>query len=440
MNQYNSHRQQIQLRHPLVCKLGEQTLSLRALSPTRFFLHSDKTIDVSEHRNIVAIALAGDQALSFDLNLDKKLSPHDIVLKADTQEERMKLTDLLHRIRKNQHIDICNEEDVESSDKDNGLNRLQLRPKSLPELNWQDIDCRSCFLGQQFSLPLLITGMTGGIDRAREINKNLALTAAQYKIPMGVGSQRIAIENPEHRDIFRLKHEVSDLFLIGNLGIGQLVTSNNPAAFAQAAVDMIDADALAIHVNVLQELIQEEGDRNFRGLFTCIESVCQSLSVPVVVKEVGCGIDHQTAKQLVDCGVKAIDVGGKGGTSWGYIEGLRSSSRITLSIAESFRDWGISTADSLRQVKQATKNIDIIATGGMRDGLMAAKALALGANMVGIGLPLLKAALIGQEEVANTLEMFARGLKTAMLCTGSSTLEDLQTKVYDPSEGENLGI
>jgi isopentenyl-diphosphate delta-isomerase len=339
------------------------------------------------------------------------------------------LADLMTLVRKNQHISICATKDVEASDRYTGLEEITLLPCALPELDWSELDTSTWFLGNRFRLPLLITGMTGGLARGADINLRLAKAAAAFGIPMGVGSQRVALDNPDHAAIFTVKKAVPDLFLIGNIGIAQLL-SPDAADLCQRAVDMIAADALAIHVNVLQEVVQVEGDRNFRGVLTKIASIARSLSVPLLVKEVGVGLDPTTAQRLIEAGAAALDCGGKGGTSWSLIEGERASSPVTRAVAQNFRDFGIPTAVSLAAIRAALPHVSLAATGGIRDGLMVAKACALGANVCGIGLPLLRAALEGEEAVHEQLTTFAQGLRVAMIVTGSRTLSDLVRRAH----------
>ena len=299
--------------------------------------------------------------------------------------------DLLHSLRKGQHIDLCATEDVEHSGKNNGFDAVKLPVVALPEVSWNDVSTSTTFMGRTFSAPVLITGMTGGVARGTLINERLARAASECGVPMGVGSQRMALENPDHAGIFKLKEKFKDLFLIGNIGIGQLREANY-LDLCQRAVEMINADALAIHVNVLQELIQEEGDRDFRGLLDKIARVSNSIGVPVIVKEVGAGLDVPTAKALSDRGVTYFDVGGSGGTSWAHIEGLRSDELLIRRRGEIFRDWGIPTAEAVSALRKELPAAGLIATGGIRDGLTVLKAVHIGANMVGIGLPLMRAA------------------------------------------------
>jgi isopentenyl-diphosphate delta-isomerase len=331
-----------------------------------------------------------------------------------------------HSTRKEEHIDLCANQDVEHSKRDNGFSSFVLPHVALPGLNWSDLDTSRLFLGKQFSSPFLITGMTGGLERAAQINENLARVAETYNIPMGVGSQRIALEEPKHADIFELKRKFPKLFLIGNIGIGQL-DGKDDLDLCNRAIDMIRADALAIHINVLQELIQPEGDRNFRNTLDYIGNLVNKIRVPLIVKEVGAGMDTTTVQNLYSRGVRAIDVGGKGGTSWAYIEGLRAKSDHGQRLGKTFRDFGISTADALISAHDLKlPGLELIATGGMRDGLTALKAIKIGgARMVGFGLPLFKAALLSSEKVSQEIEILRSELKVAMMCTSTKDLRIL---------------
>jgi isopentenyl-diphosphate delta-isomerase len=338
--------------------------------------------------------------------------------------DQSRLLDMMGQLRKDQHIEICRNKDVEASDRFTGFSRLSFRPEALPLMDEADIDLHREFLGRRFSAPLLITGMTGGIHKGAEINRRLAKAAAQMNIPMGVGSQRIALDNPEYASIFKVKQHAPGLFLIGNIGMAQL-TGPDALSICEKAVGMIDADALAVHFNLVQELVQVEGDRRFSGLFKGLERICRNLAVPVIAKEVGSGMTPETVQRLLDLGFATVDIGGKGGTSWSHIEGLRSRSELSQELGVSFRDWGIPTAYSLSAVHQAFPHLPLIATGGIRDGMTAAKALGLGARMVGIGLPLLRAALENEEAPLAVLESFRQGLKLTLMATGCARLDEL---------------
>ena len=333
------------------------------------------------------------------------------------QESLPAIQDLLHLLRKTQHLEICATQDIERFDKNNGFSAVTLPVVALPERSYDDIKTDSPFLGRAFSAPILITGMTGGVQQGTSINERLARAATDHNIPMGVGSQRVALENPEHADIFRMKHKFPKLFLIANIGIGQL-RKPNFLDLCKHAVDMIQADALAIHVNVLQELIQVEGDRDFRGIIEKIGVIKSKTSVPIIVKEVGAGLDVSSAKRLAEVGIDCFDVGGSGGTSWAMIEGLRANDPLVRRRGEIFRNWGIPTALALAALRKELPNSTLVATGGIRDGLTVLKAVHTGANMAGIGLPLMRAAIEGPEEPSKLLGAIIEELKIAKMISG----------------------
>lgn len=322
--------------------------------------------------------------------------------------------------RKAQHIALCADNDVEATDHSTGFERLCFLPRTLPELDWDELDTRTVLCGRSFAAPFVISGMTFGVERGDAINHNLARCAAHFDLPMGVGSQRIALEGAGTRRSCDIRRTAPDIFLLANLGISHLQRD-----LCLRAVEMIAADALAIHLNVMQELMQPEGSRNFRGILQRLGKLTASFPVPIIVKEVGFGVDVQTATRLFESGVAAIDVGGKGGTSWSWIEGLRGNTEETRQLAQSFRNWGIPTAYNTALLHAALPDCPLIATGGVRDGLTAAKALALGATMVGLGLPLLRAALIDSAATIRVMDNFIRGLKITMLTTASRQLAAL---------------
>lgn len=395
-----------------------------ACAPDRLILETPIR-DPSPRLTHITVSLQNDQNFPFQGRLETGVYPHHFLIAA---EEHQKLQDLLGQIRKDQHIEICRSQDVEAEDRYTGFQDLSFLPEALPLFDHADLNTQVEFLNHNFALPLLITGMTGGIAKGTEINRRLALAAQKFRIPMGVGSQRIALDNPDYAKIFSVKDHAPDVFLIGNIGIAQLADSD-ALSRCQRAVDMIKADALAIHFNVVQEHIQVEGDRALAGIMQNLAKITQKLSVPVIAKEVGSGVGPASAKMLSECGVAAIDIGGSGGTSWAHIEGLRSSSELVSQLGVTFRNWGIPTAYSLVAVRAALPNLPLIATGGVRDGLTVAKAVALGAQFAGIGLPLLKAALQNEEVVEETLEGFVRGLRLTMLASGARSLLDLKARM-----------
>ncbi|WP_234996086.1 type 2 isopentenyl-diphosphate Delta-isomerase [Pseudobacteriovorax antillogorgiicola] len=404
-----------------------QTGFVTEISRQHLTLDIFEASQASSGPNEIRVMVGKSQSFVFS-GQSRLASPRTFRLMIHGADSEQQLHDLLGQVRKDQHIEICRDQDVEASDRFTGFQRVQFIPEALPELSFDDLNTEQSFLGTCFDYPILITGMTGGVDKGTEINRRLALAAEAYNIPMGVGSQRVALDNPEYAPIFDVKKYAPNLFVIGNLGFAQL-KQDNYLDLCRRAVDMVSADALAIHVNVLQEAIQMEGDRDFTDILKRLETVCQSLSTPIVIKEVGSGISSNTAQKLLETGIAAIDVGGRGGTSWGYIEGLRSSSSETMELAETFRNWGIPTAYSLVGVRALAPQLPLIATGGVRNGLTVAKAIALGADLVGIGLPLLRAALQGEQETRDTLATIVRGLKVAMIATGSRSLRDLEQHI-----------
>jgi isopentenyl-diphosphate delta-isomerase len=326
--------------------------------------------------------------------------------------------------RKADHIRINIEEEVRSG-LQTGLDSLLLPHRALPEINLAAVDAATTVFGRRLNAPLLISSMTGGTDQARRINGTLAEAAQAYLVAMGVGSQRAAIENPPAQDTFRIRQLAPDILLFANLGAIQL-NYGYTVDHCRAAVEMIEADALILHLNALQEALQPEGQTNFAGLLTKIEEVCSKLEVPVVAKEVGWGISAATARQLAEAGVAAIDVAGAGGTSWSQVEMHRATSDRQARLAASFIRWGIPTVDALQQVRAALPEITIIASGGLRDGIDAAKCLALGADLAGLAGPFLRAAAQSTEAVGEMLALTIEQLRISMFACGCGDLGSLR--------------
>ena len=383
---------------------------------------------------IVVTKSNGDsEALTIEL---QRPLPDNLWLAQISVADQLVWRDLLSCVRKEQHIALCQHQVVESTGRLTGFESVVLQPISLPSFDLESTSFRRTFLGSAFEWPILITGMTGGLAEGALINRRLATAAAKFGIPMGVGSQRIALEEPKHQAIFAVKNEVPDVFLIGNIGFAQLVNKTKDEALdlCQQAIKMINADAMAIHLNLLQELVQVEGDRSFSGNISSrvelIANLSKHLSVPLIVKEVGCGLDLVTAAALAKAGVGGLDIGGRGGTSWSRIEGLRAPGSMTARLGETFQDWGIPTAFSLAKIRSSLGvKFDLIATGGLRTGLDAAKAVGLGATMAGFGLPLFKAALQSEDEVLWELEAITQELRIAMACSAAQNLGDLPERI-----------
>ena len=331
--------------------------------------------------------------------------------------------------RKADHIRINLDEDVRSG-LTNGLERYHFIHQALPELDLKNIDLSMSLFGRHLQAPILISSMTGGTEEAKTINLTLAEAAQEMGIAMGLGSQRAAIEHPETASSFQVRRVAPDILLIANLGAIQL-NYGYGIEECQQAVEMVGADALYLHLNALQEAVQPEGDTNFAGLLRKIEAVCQRLEVPVIAKEVGWGISGETARQLVNAGVAAIDVAGAGGTSWTQVEMHRAENPSQARLATAFLDWGIPTAESIQQVRRSTPNIPVFASGGIRTGLDIAKCIALGAKLGGMAGPFLKAAVRSKEETLQTIAEVKREIQITMFATGASQLVELQNKLQE---------
>jgi isopentenyl-diphosphate delta-isomerase len=327
--------------------------------------------------------------------------------------------------RKADHIRVCLEQDVQSHALTTGLERYHFVHTCLPDLDWDEVSLTTIFLGKSLGAPLLISSMTGGTEQARLINMCLARVVQHHGLAMGVGSQRVAVEIPAVMSTFAIRQEAPDCLLFANLGAVQL-NYGYGVEECQRVVDALAADALILHLNVLQECVQTRGDRNFKHLLPKIEQVCDRLSVPVIAKEVGNGISGSMAQRLLAAGVKAIDVAGAGGTSWAKVEGGRAQDLRQQRLGQTFGDWGLPTAECLQQVRAIAPTAPLIASGGVRHGLDVAKCLALGADLVGLAHPFLLAAHTSEEAAHALAEYLIEELKTAMLCTGSRAIADLR--------------
>ena len=326
--------------------------------------------------------------------------------------------------RKADHIRINLEEDVRSS-LTTGLEQIRFIHQALPEMDLAAVDFSQILFGRSVRAPILISSMTGGTDEAGRINRTLAEAAQESRIVMGVGSQRAALESPAAAETFKVRRYAPDILLLANLGAVQL-NYGYTLDHCKQAVDMIEADALILHLNALQEAVQPEGDTHFAGLIDKIAAVCRSLPVPVIAKEVGWGISEKAARMLADAGVAAIDVAGAGGTSWSQVEMFRIQDESLARVAAAFRGWGIPTADSIEMVRRAAPNVTVFASGGLRSGVDIAKCIALGANLGGMAGPFLKAAAHSLEDTLQTVAEIQRELQICMFAAGAETLSQLQ--------------
>ena len=329
------------------------------------------------------------------------------------------------QIRKADHLRICLEDDVQFRSLTNGLDKYRFTHSCLPELNFGDVDIRTQFLDKTLNAPILISSMTGGTEQAKIINSRLAKAAQKYGLAMGVGSQRIAVENPDLAHTFSVRSQAPDAVLLANLGAVQL---NYTYGLEQClrVVDILQADALILHLNPLQECIQPHGDTKFKGLLDKIRQLCQQLEVPVIAKEVGNGISTAMATKLIDAGVAVIDVAGAGGTSWAKVESQRAENNLQRKLGRTFADWGIATADCIVQIRQQYPNLPLIASGGLRNGLEIAKAIALGADLAGLAFPFLQAASESEAAVDEAIELLIAEIKTVLFCTGNANLAELK--------------
>jgi isopentenyl-diphosphate delta-isomerase len=297
--------------------------------------------------------------------------------------------------------------------------------QAAPELNLAEIDTSLKEIGRALNAPVLISSMTGGTAEAQVINENLARAAQSARVAMGVGSQRAAIEDPALAGTFRIRHLAPDALLFANLGAVQL-NYGYTVEHCRRAVDMVEADALILHFNPLQEAVQPEGDGDFSGLLRKVEAVCRALPVPVIAKEVGWGVSGDAARALANAGVAAIDVAGAGGTSWSEVEYHRAPTAFHARVARSFADWGIPTAASLQMVREAAPGVLVFASGGLRDGIDIAKCVALGAALGGMAGPFLKAAVVSAEAASEAIREVTTQLRVAMFAAGARDLSALR--------------
>jgi isopentenyl-diphosphate Delta-isomerase len=327
--------------------------------------------------------------------------------------------------RKSDHLRICLNEEVQFKTLTTGFADYFFQHQALPEIDLSAIDLSVQLFHKTLAAPIIISSMVGGIGPAADINRNLARSAQQLGLALGIGSERFLIESPAVQNYFQVREVAPDILLFANLGAIQLNYSFGVKECLHA-IQAIDADALILHLNPLQEALQPGGNTNFRGIAAKIHQVCVELPVPVIVKEVGCGISAEVAAQLVQAGVAGIDIAGAGGTCWSEIERMRITDDLGAKVAGAFAGWGIPTAESLIAVRQVAPRLPVIASGGIRSGLDIAKAIALGADAAGLGWPLLKLAAESTEEVAKYLQESISVLKIAMFCIGAPNIAQLK--------------
>ncbi len=348
--------------------------------------------------------------------------------------------------RKRDHLKFALSPEAQIGDA--GFGAYKFVHNALPEINFDKIDTSTTFLGKKINYPFFISCMSGGLAEGERMNRNLAGAAQKYGIAVGVGSQRVALENPKLAKTFQIRKYAPDIPIMANIGLVQL-NYGYGLAECEKVIAMIDADALVFHVNPIQEIVQPEGDRNFKNLLSKLAKIVKKISKPVIVKEVGFGLSGDVVRRLHSVGVKVFDTAGWGGTNWAWVEdqriikvpganlkhplgdvGLHPSDCTCL-----FGQWGISTTDSIKMCadfgsKLKTNNqkqITILGSGGVRSGIDIAKAICLGADLVGIATPFAKAALVSRKEVEKLIETYAHELKTAMFGVGAKNISDLKT-------------
>lgn len=324
----------------------------------------------------------------------------------------------VERDRKAEHLELAQDPNVQ--ERRRYFDEFALEHRAAPEIDLAEVDTTTEFLGRELSAPLLISCMTGGTGEATRINRNLALAAEETGVALGVGSQRKALEDPEQVPSFQVREEAPSVPVLANLGAVQLNYGYGTDE-CRAAVEMIDADALVFHLNPLQEAIQPEGDTNFRDLMPKMGRMARELEVPVIVKEIGCGISPDTGRALLAQGIEVVDAAGHGGTSWARIEAHRADD---LPLGDLFGDWGVPTPVAIEGLA-GVEGLTVIGSGGLRTGVDMAKAIALGADMTGMAKPFLEAAVDGSRDVVDRIERRTRELEIAMFCTGSRTVAEL---------------
>ncbi|MHB1376833.1 MAG: type 2 isopentenyl-diphosphate Delta-isomerase [Candidatus Humimicrobiaceae bacterium] len=331
----------------------------------------------------------------------------------------------LHINRKKEHLNLSLNQDSFSEQVFSGFEDYYFIHNALPEISLEEIDTKTTLFGKELNLPLMISPMVGGIDEAKKINRDLAKAASAAGIAMGVGSQRVAINDSKLASSFNVRDIAPGIVLFANLGAVQLNYGFGVKECLKA-IEMIKADALFLHLNPLQEALQVEGNVNFKNLLGKIKIVCDEIKKPVFAREVGFGISGEVALKLKMAGVSGIDVGGRGGTSWLEIEKARLEESHLREAAQFFRNWGITTAQSIKLIKESCPDTFLIASGGIRTGIDVAKAIAMGADLAGIALPMLKYVRVSLEACLDFIREIETGLKIAMFCIGASNIRQLK--------------
>ncbi len=340
--------------------------------------------------------------------------------------------------RKQSHVEICLHGDVLFSGKSTGLERYEFESNALPEISCSEISLATTFLGRTIAAPLMISSMTGGYNEAEELNRQLAETAERFQIPLGVGSMRQALENSSQRESFAVVRKYAPTIqLFANIGAPEIAKGLTESEI-NILLELIRADGLIVHLNAAQELFQPEGNTDFRHFLDQLTTLTAKLPVPVIVKEVGCGISASAARKLIAAGIKVIDVAGAGGISWQKVEEIRytrefgGENRFSLQALDELLNWGIPTAEclvaiqNLKQEEPRFSSIEIIASGGIASGIDIAKSLALGAQLAASARNILKALHEGTLE--RTIKSWLNDLRAVMFLTGAATIDELRRK------------
>lgn len=328
---------------------------------------------------------------------------------------------------KTAHIDACLNPESQYL-KSAGFERYAFVHQALPGLALDSIDLRLSFLGKELKAPLMIAPMTGGVGRGHTINRRLAAAAERHGLAMGLGSVRLALEDPARAELFKVRDVAPNALLFSNVGAGNLAQGWGPEKCLEA-IRLVDADHLLIHLNPMQEALQLGGTHDFSQTLDHIKRVAEALApegITTGVREVGFGLSAESAQQLIDAGISVLDCSGAGGTSWAKVEGLCATEPMAKALAETFAEWGIPTAESVRQVRALSKNIHLIATGGLRNGLDLAKAIALGADLGAMAAPFLRAGDVSDEAVDALIEETLAGLRLAMFGVGAADVDALK--------------
>ena len=328
-------------------------------------------------------------------------------------------------VRKEEHLTTVLNNDVSAKGISNGFETYTFEHCALPDIDFKDVDLSMPLFGKVLKAPILISSMTGGTPKALKVNQRLAEIAQEMGIAMGVGSQRAALENNLLCNTYQVRDVAPNISLFANFGAIQLNYGYGKEE-AKRAIEMIEADRLFLHLNPLQEAVQKEGDKNWKGIFNQIEMLVQEIPVPIIVKEVGNGVSSELVQRLKDIGVAAVDIAGSGGTSWSEVEAYRQVDPVIKGIAHNFSAWGIPTAKALVDAKKVVPDFPIFASGGIRTGIDVAKAIRLGAEICGIAAPVLASAAHNSRALQNNIKGVIEELKIASFCTGSKDISSLR--------------